>query len=158
MTQHSIVCYMNDPPWITPSCPYLCMDPLSHWLEARLSLWFVQWDTNRCDVSMVWIVTCTLGLTFMEPSLWRGSSQPCACPAALATFARHVSEAIRYSACLHGQLLSCVWLFVTHGLWPARLLHLWDFPGKNIGVGCHAFFQGIFPNQGLKSHLLHLLY
>ena len=25
-----------------------------------------------------------------------------------------------------------------------------DFPGKNIGVGCHAFFQGIFPIQGLN--------
>ena len=24
-----------------------------------------------------------------------------------------------------------------HGLQPARLLCPWDFPGKNIGVGCH---------------------
>ena len=23
-----------------------------------------------------------------------------------------------------------------------------DFPGKNIGVGCHALLQGIFPTQG----------
>ena len=23
-----------------------------------------------------------------------------------------------------------------HGLQPARLLHLWDFPGKSTGVGC----------------------
>ena len=23
-----------------------------------------------------------------------------------------------------------------HGLWPARLLCPWDFPGKNIGVDC----------------------
>ena len=28
------------------------------------------------------------------------------------------------------------------------------FPGKNTGVSC----QGIVPTQGLKSHLLHLLY
>ena len=26
-----------------------------------------------------------------------------------------------------------------HGLQPARLLHVRDFPGKSIGVGCHAF-------------------
>ena len=26
---------------------------------------------------------------------------------------------------------------VTHGLQPTRLLHLWDFPGKSTGVGCH---------------------
>ena len=24
-----------------------------------------------------------------------------------------------------------------HGLWPTWLLHPWDFPGKNTGVGCH---------------------
>ena len=27
-------------------------------------------------------------------------------------------------------------------------------PGKNTGVGCHAFLQGVFPTQGLKLHLL----
>ena len=41
------------------------------------------------------------------------------------------------------------------GLWPVRLLCLWDFPGKNIGVGCHFLLQGIFLTQGLKLHLLH---
>jgi len=35
-----------------------------------------------------------------------------------------------------------------HGLWPARLFSLWDSPGKNTGVGCHALLQGIFPTQG----------
>ena len=25
---------------------------------------------------------------------------------------------------------------------------LWDFPGKNAGVGCHFLLQGIFPTQG----------
>ena len=33
--------------------------------------------------------------------------------------------------------LSHVWLVVTHGLQRTRLLHPWDFPGKNTGVGCH---------------------
>ena len=28
-------------------------------------------------------------------------------------------------------------------------------PGKNTGVGCHAFLQGIFPTQGLNPGLLH---
>ena len=44
-----------------------------------------------------------------------------------------------------------------HGLQPARLLHSWDFPGKNTGVGCHFLLQGSFPTQGLSSGLLHLL-
>ena len=29
----------------------------------------------------------------------------------------------------------------THELWPTRLLCLWDFPGKNTGVGCHFLLQ-----------------
>ena len=38
-------------------------------------------------------------------------------------------------------------------LWPFRLQHArllcpWEFSGKNTGVGCHVFLQGIFPTQG----------
>ena len=35
-----------------------------------------------------------------------------------------------------------------HGLKPVKLLCPWDFPGKNIGVGCHFLLQGIFLTQG----------
>ena len=28
------------------------------------------------------------------------------------------------------------------------LLHPWDFPGKNTGMGCHSLLQGIFLTQG----------
>ena len=41
------------------------------------------------------------------------------------------------------------------GLYPARLLCPWDFPGKNTGVGCYFLLQGFFPTQGLNSSLLH---
>ena len=34
---------------------------------------------------------------------------------------------------------------------PARLLCPWDSPGKNTGVGCHAFLQGIFLIQGSET-------
>ena len=30
-----------------------------------------------------------------------------------------------------------------------------DSTGKNVGVSCHAFLQGIFPTQGSKPGLLH---
>ena len=40
-----------------------------------------------------------------------------------------------------------VWLCATLWLQPARLLCIWDSPGKNTGVGCHALLQGIFPTQ-----------
>ena len=42
-----------------------------------------------------------------------------------------------------------------YGLQPTRLLCLWDFPGKNTGVGCHFFLRGIFPTQGSNLGLLH---
>ena len=32
---------------------------------------------------------------------------------------------------------------------------LWDFPGKNTGLGCHFLLQEIFPTQGLNPGLLH---
>ena len=41
-----------------------------------------------------------------------------------------------------------------HGLYPARLLCPWNFPGKNTRVGCHFLLQGIFPTQGLKPRFL----
>ena len=37
---------------------------------------------------------------------------------------------------------------------PARLLYLWNFPGKSTGVGCHFLFQVIFPTQGLNPRFL----
>ena len=42
-----------------------------------------------------------------------------------------------------------------HGLQPTRLLCLWDFPGKDTGVGHHFLLQGIFPTQGSNPGILH---
>ena len=42
-----------------------------------------------------------------------------------------------------------------HGLQAARLLCLWNSPGKNTGVSCHVLLQGIFPTQGSNTCLLH---
>ena len=38
---------------------------------------------------------------------------------------------------------------------PTRLLHPWNFPGKNTGVGCHFLLQGIFLTQGSNPGLPH---
>ena len=49
---------------------------------------------------------------------------------------------------------SCVQLFVI--AWTAAFqAPLWDFPGKNSGVGFHALLQGIFPTQVSTLTLLH---
>ena len=46
--------------------------------------------------------------------------------------------------------------FQPHGLYspPGSSVH-GDSPGKNIGVGCHALLQGIFPTHGSNPGLLH---
>ena len=51
---------------------------------------------------------------------------------------------------------SHVQLFATLG--TARLLCLWDSPGKNTGVGSHFLLHGSFWNQGLNPYLLYFLY
>ena len=33
---------------------------------------------------------------------------------------------------------------------PGRLLHPWDSPGKNTGVGCHSLLQGNLPDPGIE--------
>ena len=53
---------------------------------------------------------------------------------------------------------SCLTFSRPHGLKSARLLSPWEFPGKNIGVGCHFLLQGIFPIQGSNLHLFSLLH
>ena len=52
----------------------------------------------------------------------------------------------------------CVQLCRPRGLQPARLLCPWDSPGKNTGVGCHAFLQGILLTQGSNPSLFCLLH
>ena len=42
-----------------------------------------------------------------------------------------------------------------HGLYSARLLWPYDFPGKNTGVGCHSLLLGICPTQELNPSCLH---
>ena len=46
---------------------------------------------------------------------------------------------------------SHVWLCATHGLQPTRLLHPWDSPGKNTGVGCHFLLQCMKVKVKVKS-------
>ena len=40
-----------------------------------------------------------------------------------------------------------------HGMQPAKFLCLWNFSGKDTGVGCYFLLQEIFPTQGLNSSI-----
>ena len=46
-------------------------------------------------------------------------------------------------------LQSCATLH-PYGLYSARLLYLWDSPGKNTGVGCPAPPSGDLPDPGIE--------
>ena len=79
-----------------------------------------------------------------------------------------------YSGALkHRYIFYYVWVFSCsvvsdslrpHGLcmgFPRQdpsLLCSWNFPGKDTGVGCHFFLQGIFLTQGSNSCLWSLLH
>ena len=56
---------------------------------------------------------------------------------------------------LHASYVSSV---MSNSSEPTRFLCPLDSPGKNTGVGCHAFLQGIFSTQGLNLHFLCLLH
>ena len=61
---------------------------------------------------------------------------------------------------LHQQSVQFIYSVVSnslqpHGLQPTMLLRPWDSPGKNTGVGCQFFLQGIFSIQELNPGLLY---
>ena len=64
-----------------------------------------------------------------------------------------VRDTQKFCCCLVAK--SCLTLLRPHRLLLTRLLCPWDPPGKNTGVGCHFFLQGIFPIQGWNPRLPH---
>ena len=57
--------------------------------------------------------------------------------------------------CAHSVVSDTLW---PHWLESTRLLYPWKFPGKNTGMDCHFLLHVIFPTQGSKLCLLHLLH
>ena len=62
----------------------------------------------------------------------------------------------KHSGCMCARVLNH--LVVSDSLrpyvYPARLLHPWDFPGQTTGEGCHFVLQGMFLTQGSNLYLL----
>ena len=122
------------------------------------------------DSATQWTVACqaSLSMEFSRPDCW--SRQPFPSPEDLPDpgMIRPKSPALQEDSLLSeppgepktrcAQLLSHVPLFVTPWTVAARLLHLWDFPLKTNGVGCHFLFQEISPTQESNPCLLCLLH
>ena len=100
----------------------------------------------------------SFGPSNISPSpLWQWPST--AGPGGLSWGPPPCSHSIRLSSFVskpHVYVLSCfsrARFFVTPWTVATRLLCPWDFPGRNIRVGCHFLPQGIFPNQGSNLSL-----
>ena len=63
------------------------------------------------------------------------------------TFSRELGQIILTFIWNHSVMSNSLW---SQGLQPSRLLHPWDFPGKNIRVGCQLPSPGDLPNPGIK--------
>ena len=78
----------------------------------------------------------------------RRMTQPSSMETEVSAFRIPLDQALCISSSNHLHLYSCsvaqlcltLWPL---GLWPAKLLCLWNFLGKDAGVGCH-FFPGDF--------------
>ena len=66
-----------------------------------------------------------------------------------------VAKSYPVRTCVYLIAESCPTLLRPLWLWPTRLLCPWNFPGKNPGVGCHFFLQGIFLTQVSNLGLPH---
>ena len=124
------------------------------------------------DSATPWTVACQapLSMEFSRPDSWTG--QPFPSPGDLPDpgMIKPKSPALQEDSLLSeppgkpktrmwcAQLLSYAPLLVTPWTVAARLLHLWNFPLKKNGVGCHFLFQEIFPTHESNPCLLHLLY
>ena len=65
----------------------------------------------------------------------------------------HAKYLIWCCCCTVAQL--CLTLLQPHGLQLTRLLCPWNSPGKNTGVGCYFFLQGLLLTQGSNLCRLH---
>ena len=97
------------------------------------------------------VLLCHSGLAFLKSPAARGDSR-----GQLPRPEETVTAGMASTALLTARLCAQSWptLCDPRGLWPARLLCPWDFPGQHIGVGCHFLLQGLFPTKGSNLHLL----
>ena len=63
-----------------------------------------------------------------------------------------VCVSMHVGVCMYSLLSDSLW---SRGLWLARLLCPWNFPGKNTGIGSHSLLQWIVLTQGSNLGLLH---
>ena len=124
-------------------------------VKGSFPMWLLSWDTG---------LFLPLDLTWNLGSPWVSSCHTRTIPSALLGLADLPTADLRllslhiFTWAHHTVAQSCLIIAAPRTLACQAPLCPWDFPGKNTGVSCHFLLQGIFPTQGLKLHLPHLLY
>ena len=141
--------------------PLLQMQMMHLGMECSKLEGFWVLSHQKCDFFFFAIFFCTPELWFFyTPGLWffsliRTVNFFTKCCAFFIIYAIHINFFIIYVVCSCSVAQSCLTFLWPHGLYPARFLCPWDFPGKNTGVSCHFLLQGIFLTQELNPCLLH---
>ena len=120
----------------------------SLWRSGFLLLWLLLWSAGvRASVVAAHGFSCSVAYVIFSdqgsnlcPLHWQVDSFLC----------------MYLFVCVHAKLLQSCPTLRSYGLQPPRLLCPWDFPGKNTGLGCHAFLREILPTQGSNPCLLRL--
>ena len=110
-------------------------------LKRKIPLIIWQFLMSRIWMLLIWVVWPRVSYKAAKSCCWLELQSY--------QYGSAVHEAVQCSECV----LISVQLFVTPWLQPIRLLCPQNSPGKNTGVDCHFLFHGIFPAQGLHTHL-----
>ena len=123
-------------------------------LQARTLEWVAisfsnawKWKVKVKLLSCVWLLMTPWTAAYQAPPSMGFSRQEYWSGVPLPSLMLLVRQPFIWSgrSCVHAtSLKSCL-----------ALLSPWDFPGKNIGMGCHALIQGIFLTQGSNLFVLH---
>ena len=116
--------------------------PLFYWdiidMQHCVSLRYIMWSFDTCMYCKIFTMTRLVNTSFTSHNYhffqclwWWYEWLRCTLLAALKSTMCVVSCSV---------VSNCLW---PHGLYPARLLCPWNFPGKNTGVSCHFLLQGI---------------
>ena len=101
-----------------------------------------EWNCSLPSVSYCW-------WSFISEHLSRPLSPPVSNSSCLFNWRRPCMPVVTLYYCTFQPVVpDSLW---PHGLQPTRLLCLWDFPGKDTGMGCHFLLQEIFETQGSNS-------
>ena len=121
----------------------------NQWINSEFSSRFDTWALSYVDLGYLDIRASSTPNTLMIQKISENS---------LYILIRNALCAHFLSICLVAQSCLTLRFFATPWTIAHQVLCPWGFPGKNTGVDCHFFLQGIFLTQESNLCLLRLLH